>query len=110
MASHKVQVQSGKKNVVINGVDYNAGDQVTVDSATFTALTSAGRFTDGTLTDLGPASITGNDDVFTAGVGPTLTSAAAAANPPTKVEFDKVVADLAALKAALTGSGKPFSS
>lgn len=113
--SRKVQVQSGVKHVEIDGEEYNAGDQVVVSNGTFAALTSAGRFTDGTLTDLGDSPDV-TDDVsvqgahqaapaaLTSSAPAALTATVAATNPPTKVEFDKVVADAVALRTTLAAT------
>lgn len=102
-----------KDNVDVGGTVYDTGAVVTVSDTQFTSLTDAGAFAGGspTLTDQGAVSDNPSDAVYVSTAAPTLTSAAAATNPPTKVEFDKVVVDIAALRTALTGSvgsGKPL--
>jgi len=104
-------VTVNQSNTEIEGVVYQANAVVTIKDSTFSALTTAGRFSGGSpvLTDNGAVSDDG-DTVYTQGTHvnapaaltasapAALTAAAAATDPPTKVEFDKVVADLTALR------------
>lgn len=117
MAKHVVTVN--KDNVVVGGAEYDTGATVVVSEEEFQALTAAGRFSGGSPTLTAGAAIQ-EDDVTTQVAPPTaiiaMTSAAAVA-APTKAEYDALRTDvvntrtyLTALKAALTGAGKPFSS
>lgn len=89
---------------------HNTGDVVKVSDDEFTALTSAGRFTDGDLTDQGVVPDDAGDAVYVEGTAPALTSTDAAGATPTQAEFNALRADVVALRAALIGTGKPFAS
>lgn len=103
------QITVNEDNVVVGGTEHDTGDVVIISDAEFDALTSAGRFTDGTLTD-GGAHADAGDDVsvqgaavaapaaLTATAPAALTSTVAATSPPTKTEFDALRADVVALR------------
>jgi len=126
-------IASGKTNVAMpNGGLYKAGDVVVLTDAQYTQIAAANRY--GGANALFTAAVAvaaGTDGVTTQGALVTLTSAAPAAltaaasvGVPTKVEFDKVVVDLAALRTpvaalvtdvaairtSLTGTAKPLSA
>jgi hypothetical protein len=107
--SRNVQVASGHNNVIIEGTEYDAGANVIVTDATFSALTDAGRFTDGTLTDLGAVepgddlvSVQGSFVAAPAALTTTTIAAVTAANAaggtPTAAEHNALVADVTALR------------
>ena len=107
-------------NVVVGDKERDTGATVTVSNEEFAELTSAGRFTDGTLTDNGAVADDG-DDVSVQGTAvaapAALTAAAAAGATPTKAEFDALLADVTALRGkvgelitALTGPDKPLTA
>jgi hypothetical protein len=101
--SHSVTVNSGHGHTVIDGVEHQAGETVTVSTATFNALTTAGRFTDGTLTDNGVVGGSTEDGVeiqatFVAAPA-ALTSSAPAALTSTAPSAGYVQAEATALRA-----------
>lgn len=103
-------VTVNEDNVVVGGAEHDTGDQVKVSDEEFSALTDAGRFTDGTLTDNGATPDDAGDEIYDAATAPAVTSTVAAAATPTKAEFDALRTDLLALRTALTGAGKPFTA
>jgi hypothetical protein len=114
--SHNIEVLID--HVMLGGIERNAGDRVTISDDLYADLQHAGKFTDGTLRDLGPTP--SGDGVTTQAPSvpapPETTSAKAAGAAPTKAEFDAVVADVAALRSALNalvsalkGPGKPMA-
>jgi len=126
--ARSVTIAAGKTNVLLpNGNLYQAGTVVTISDADFLRINPT--LIPGIVIDGG--TVAGGDNVITQGVKVTLTGAApaaltsaAAVAAPTKVEFDKVVADLVALRASvaahvvdtaalvasLTGAGKSLSA
>lgn len=118
--SRNVQVNTGHNNVIVDGTEYDEGASLIVSDETFSALTEAGRFTDGTMTDLGAVE-PGDDLVSVQGTyvaaPAALTSVVAAGANPTKAEYDALRADVAALRttvaalaSALEGVGRALAA
>jgi hypothetical protein len=102
-------------NVMIDGIEHDAGDEVVISDAEFAALTSAGRFTDGTLTDDGEVADDEGDEVTTQGAvvaAPVaLTAVATTAmtqaaitggESPTEAEFNALRTDLVNTRTTVT--------
>lgn len=115
--ARSVTIKAGKNGVLLpNGVSYDAGATVTISDAQWLQISSGALAN--YVTDNGV--VTGAEDqVLTQGAAvaapAALTSANAAGSTPTQAEFNKVVADLvalrttvAALQANLTGTSKPL--
>lgn len=114
-------IRVNTKSVVIGGKVYLKGQTAIVSDADFLALQGTNRHLDGTVTDLGRVADPNNPtsvqvQAVDVALPAALTSAVAAAATPTKVEFDKVVADLAVLRAtivamltSLEGPGLPMA-
>ena len=117
--ARSVTIASGKKGIVLpNGGMYDAGATVILTDSEFAKIRQS--LIPGTVVDNGIVAGVEDSVITQAAVvaaPAALTSAAAAGATPTKAEFDKVVADLTALRTtvanlltALKGSGKPMAA